>query len=62
MNQNPEFRSRDLSGPIRGQLYLVEDDLGRHVLRSPAEGPGLPTRINVLGEAKVDHFYVTLLI
>ena len=61
-NQTSVLRSPDLSGPIRGQLYLVEDDLRRHILRSPAEGPGLPASVNVLREPEVDHFYVTLLI
>ena len=61
-NQRPVLGSPDLSGPIIGQLYLVEDNLWSHILWSPAEGPGLPASVNVLREPEVDHFYVTLLI
>ena len=61
-NQTPVFRSPDPSRPIRGQSYLVEDDLRGDILWGPTKGPGLPARVNVLREPKIDHFYVTLLI
>ena len=43
-------------------MSLVEDDLWRHVLRGPAEGPGLTTAVDVLGKPEVDHLNVSLFI
>ena len=34
-------------------MAFVEDDLGRHVLRGPTEGPGLIAGVQPLGETKI---------
>ena len=34
-------------------MTFVEDDLGRHVLRGPTEGPGLVAGVQLLGETKI---------
>ena len=46
----------------RPVVTLIEDDFRGDILWSAAECPCLPPSVNVLGEAKVHHFYVTLLI
>ena len=47
----------EVDGPV---VALVEDDLGRHVLRRAAEGPGLGARLHKLREAKVHHLDVAV--
>ena len=50
-----QLEHEDAHGPVVSGVVvaLVEDDLGRHVLRSAAEGPRLAARAYPLGEPKV---------
>ena len=57
VHQDPE--RPEVHGPV---VALVEDDLGGHVLRGPAECPGLTATVDVLGKAEVDHLNVSLFI
>ena len=47
--------------PLSSLPHLVENDLWRHVLRRAAECPRLITHIQLLGETKVDQFYVAVI-
>ena len=42
--------------------YLVQDDFWSNIFRSATESPRLAARVDVLGEAKVDHLDVALLV
>ena len=42
--------------------YLVQDDFWSNIFRGATESPRLATRVDVLGEAKVDHLDVALLV
>ena len=50
-----QLEHEDAEAPVvsRDVVALVEDNLGRHVLGGPAEGPRLATHLKLLGEAKV---------
>ena len=47
---------------IGGGGYLVQDDFWSNIFRSATESPSLAARVDVLGEAKVDHLDVALLV
>ena len=47
---------------IGGGGYLVQDDFWSNIFRSATESPRLAARVDVLGEAKVDHLDVALLV
>ena len=42
--------------------YLVQDDFWSNIFRGATESPRLAARVNMLGEAKVDHLDVALLV
>ena len=42
--------------------YLVQDDFWSNIFRGATESPRLAARVDVLGEAKVDHLDVALLV
>ena len=42
--------------------YLVQDDFWSNIFWSATESPSLAARVDVLGEAKVDHLDVALLV
>ena len=42
--------------------YLVQDDFWSNIFRGATESPRLGARVNMLGEAKVDHLDVALLV
>ena len=52
----------DAEGPDVGPqvVALVGDDLRRHVLRGPTEGPGLIAGVKLLGETKIYQLDVTI--
>ena len=47
---------------IGGGGYLVQDDFWSNIFRGATESPRLAARVDVLGEAKVDHLDVALLV
>ena len=47
---------------IGGGGYLVQDDFWSNIFRGATECPRLAARVDVLGEAKVDHLDVALLV
>ena len=47
---------------IGGGGYLVQDDFWSNIFRGATESPRLAAGVDVLGEAKVDHLDVALLV
>ena len=47
---------------LLGGWYLVQDDFWSNIFRGATESPRLAARVDVLGEAKVDHLDVALLV
>ena len=62
LRSGEELVHEDAHGPVvDGPVVpLVEDDLRSHVLRGPAEGPRLTTRIHVLWETEIHQLDVAL--
>ena len=55
VHQDPE--RPEVHGPV---VALVEDDLGGHVLRGPAECPGLTARLQSLGKSEIHQFNIAV--